>query len=174
MAELLPQERLQPSLLDRLTDDDPSSKVEPPERRVLTKSQLRQAVLRDLQWLFNAIRPRDGELADYPEVQNSVMNFGLPAFAGETATRISHTDLEQAVKQAIARFEPRIDSGTLDVKVVMTTGFLDTHNVVQMQIQGTLWAQPTPLELVLRSALDLETGQVVVNEGAIRPSRERR
>lgn len=168
MAELLPQERLQPSLLDRLTDDEPHSRSEASDKRVLNKQQLRNAVLRDLQWLFNAVRPAQRDYEGYPQVQNSVLNYGLPAFAGETATQVSHTELEQSVREAITRFEPRIDSASLEVKVVMTTDFLDSHNVVQLQIHGTLWAQPTPLELILRSALDLETGQVVVGEGQLR------
>ena len=61
MAEqLLPQERLQPALLDRLTDDEPDKKQEPREARVLSKSRLRQSVLRDLAWLFNATRLEAG------------------------------------------------------------------------------------------------------------------
>ncbi len=54
--QLLPQDRLQPALLDRLTDDEPDKKQEPREARVLSKSRLRQSVLRDLAWLFNATR----------------------------------------------------------------------------------------------------------------------
>ena len=51
-----PQDRLQPALLDRLTDDEPGKKQEPREARVLSKSRMRQSVLRDLAWLFNATR----------------------------------------------------------------------------------------------------------------------
>jgi hypothetical protein len=59
----LPSERLQPALLDRLTDDEPD-KNRRADKRVLTKTQLRQAVLRDLAWLFNTTgwrrrRPRE-------------------------------------------------------------------------------------------------------------------
>ena len=53
MAELTPQERLQPALLDRLTDDNPESQVEPREMRVMSRNRMREAVLRDLSWLFN-------------------------------------------------------------------------------------------------------------------------
>ena len=53
---LIPQERLQPSLLDRLIDDEPEKTVEAPDQRVLSKARLRQAVLRDLAWLFNTTR----------------------------------------------------------------------------------------------------------------------
>ena len=37
MAGLTSQERLQPSLLDRLTDNDPRSRVESAEARVLNR-----------------------------------------------------------------------------------------------------------------------------------------
>ena len=51
--ESLSMVRLQPSLLDRLTDDEPHKSVESNDKRVLNKSQLRQCVLRDLAWLLN-------------------------------------------------------------------------------------------------------------------------
>jgi predicted component of type VI protein secretion system len=53
---LPPQDRLQPALLDRLTDDDPDSDEEARDHRVMSRRQLRDAVLRDLAWLFNATR----------------------------------------------------------------------------------------------------------------------
>ena len=56
MAGLTAQERLQPSLLDRLTDHETFSSKEPLEAKVLNKQQLRAAVLRDLSFLFNTTR----------------------------------------------------------------------------------------------------------------------
>ena len=47
MADPSPTERLQPSLLDRLTDDAPTVLTEPREARVLTKGQLRAAVFKN-------------------------------------------------------------------------------------------------------------------------------
>ena len=88
MAELTPQERLQPALLDRLIDDAPHNKTkESREHRVLNKQRLRAAVLRDLAWLFNATNfASSADLAAHPEVARSVVNFGLPALAGQTAS----------------------------------------------------------------------------------------
>jgi type VI secretion system protein ImpF len=34
------------------------------------------------------------------------------------------------------------------------------HNVVSIEIRGSLWAHPIPLEMLLRTDLDLETGEV--------------
>ena len=73
MAELTPQERLQPSLLDRLTDDEPDRLQESREKRVLSMSRLRECVLRDLAWLFNATRIADREeIERYPFAAHSV------------------------------------------------------------------------------------------------------
>jgi type VI secretion system protein ImpF len=156
MRELAPQERLQPALLDRLTDEEPEKKVEGPDKRVLTKPQLKQAVLRDLVWLMNTTRLESGEdLSQTPKVRRSVLNFGLPALSGETASTLDPTDLERSVRDAILAFEPRILPASLRV---------DQHNVISIQIEGQLWAQPVPLELLLRTEVDLETGKVEIME----------
>ena len=165
MAEASPSDRLQPALLDRLTDNEPESHVEPREARVLTKSQLRAAVLRDLASLMNTIRLGSSEdLSAYPEVERSVINFGMPAFAGETASMLDVNDLESSIRTAILRFEPRILAHSLQVEAVASENVLGWHNVVSVRISAQVWAQPVPLELLLRTEVDLETGQVALSE----------
>ena len=164
MAEqLLPQDRLQPALLDRLTDDEPDKKQEPREARVLSKARMRQSVLRDLAWLFNATRlESDQDLAQAPFVRRSVLNFGLPALSGGTASSLDLTDLGRAVREAILTFEPRILPATLQIRTLLDAGGLDHHNVIGVEIHGELWAQPVPLEFLVRTEFDLETGKVQV------------
>ena len=170
MPELTPQERLQPALLDRLTDDEPEKKQELREHRVLSKSRLRQAVLRDLAWLFNCTRLESGtELANAPYARRSVVNFGLPALSGRVASSLDVNDLERAIRQAILDFEPRILPGTLQVRALVRSSELDHHNVIGVEIQGQLWAQPVPLELLVRTEIDLETGKVEIAD--LMPSR---
>src|SRR5512132_1340992 len=97
MPELTPQERLQPALLDRLTDEEPQKQQETRDRRVMTKAQLRRAVLRDLAWLFNATRlEANADLSDAPAARRSVINFGLPALSGRSAAAIDIIELERA------------------------------------------------------------------------------
>lgn len=164
MADLTPQERLQPALLDRLRDDDPSKTVEARESRVMTRSQLRQAVLRDLEWLFNATRMTGIDWDLYPAAEHSVINFGLPALSGALAASMDVIELESAIRQMIVDFEPRITASTLQVEAIVSDVQLDHHNVVSVQIRGEMWAQPVPLEFLLRTDLDLETGQVQVRD----------
>lgn len=165
MAALTPQERLQPALLDRLIDDDPARTAEARELRVLGKVQLREAVLRDLAWLFNTSK-LSGEIdwAAYPHAARSVINYGLPALSGETASTLDVIGLEADVKRAILEFEPRIMASTLKVEAEVSDLSMDHHNVVSLRISGNLWAQPVPFELLLRTEVDLETGQVEIQE----------
>jgi type VI secretion system protein ImpF len=167
MAELTAQERLQPSLLDRLIDDDPDSKLEADDKRTLTKQALRQAVLRDLGWLLNATGycPALDE-KQFPHTSRSVLNFGLPTMSGQFASSMQRSSMEQALRQAILNFEPRILPHTLEVEVVLEGYAMDSHNRVGLMIRGMLWAQPMPLEFLMRSKIDLEEGRFVVEDAA--------
>ena len=161
MPELTPQERLQPALLDRLTDDQPDTQQEPRERRVLSKAKLRQAVLRDLAWLFNATQlGADQDLSRTQFARRSVVNYGLPSLSGRTASSLEISKLEASIRQAIVDFEPRILAKTLQVRAISAVDQLDHHNVIGIEIQGMLWAQPVPIELWVRTEIDLETGRV--------------
>lgn len=161
-----PEEQLQPALLDRLTDDQPDRKLEPRMERVISKRRLREAVLRDLTWLFNTIRmDPDMDPATLPNARKSVINYGLPALSGQTASSLDISDLERAIRQAIIDFEPRILPATLHVRA-LEVGQFENHNVIGVEISGQLWAQPLPLELLVRTEIDLETGQVEVADVA--------
>lgn len=162
MPELKPQERLQPALLDRLIDDEPAKKLENRESQLINRTRLRQAVLRDLAWLFNSTRL--GGMDGYPYADQSVVNFGLPSLSGETASTLDVIALEGAIRNAILTFEPRIIPSTLQVEALMSDLQLDHHSVISIQIRGNLWAQPVPIELLLRTELDLETGAVEIRD----------
>ena len=159
------QDRLQPALLDRLRDDDPQNQKEPVEARVLSRTRMREAVLRDLSWLFNTAMLGSSEpLADYPQVRRSVLNFGLPVMSGETISSIDPVALEAQVRQAIIDHEPRILAETLRVEALMSDAPIEQHNQISFRITGQMWAQPVPLELLLHTDIDLETGRVDVRE----------
>ena len=166
--------RLQPALLDRLTDDEPEQRQETESLRVMSKTQLRQAVLRDLGALFNAVQPLGDEAEPYPLLAESVLNFGLPSLSGQLASKLDIGGLEGAIRQAILRFEPRILADTLQVTALEASNVLDTHNVIEFEIRGHLWSQPVPLEILLRTQLDLEAGQIEMRDVAgVAPSKAR-
>jgi type VI secretion system protein ImpF len=164
MAELVAKERLQPSLLDRLTDYAPGEHAESREQRVITYRQLRQSVLRDLSWLLNttAFEARE-DLSATPHVARSVINYGIPALSGTHFSSLDAEKLQRKIKQAIIDFEPRILAASLNVEIVMADDQMN-HKSVSFKIEGDLWAQPLPVHLFIRSDLDLETGEVTVKD----------
>jgi type VI secretion system protein ImpF len=166
MADLSQQERLQPSLLDRLIDDDPTNPQESREKRVLTMKQLRAAVLRDLSWLFNCEALSHSEdLEAYPNVQTTVLNYGLPPLTGRLGSSIDSIDIERTLKSVIRNFEPRILNRNLRVRLLPIED-RKNPNALAFEIEADLWAQPIPLSLFLRTDLDLEMGQAEVAEGS--------
>ena len=82
------------------------------------------------------------------------------------ASRIDINLLERTIKDAIVQFEPRVMEASLEVKALDASSMLDTHNVIEFEISGFMWAQPVPLELLLRTEVDLEAGQVQVRDMA--------
>ncbi len=164
MAELTSKERLQPSLLDRLTDDEPDKPQESREKRVLSTSRLRECVLRDLAWLFNAVRLSDNqEIERHTFAARSVINFGLPPLSGNIVQGLDVGALESVLRQVIRDFEPRILKNTVKVRAILAQDLM-THNTLTFEISGDLWAQPMPLQLYLKTEIDLESGQVKIEE----------
>ena len=165
MAELTTQERLQPSLLDRLTDDEPGKTEEIREKRVISATRLRDCVSRDISWLLNCVNMEGSEnLDDYPEVTHSVLNFGIPDLTGVALSGIDAEALQRQIKQAILAFEPRLTSNTLRITVHAKTSRMDSQ-ALTFNIDSEMWAQPIPLNLYLKTEVDLETGAFKVSEG---------
>lgn len=155
-------DRLQPALLDRLTDRSSEAGEHP---RYMSRQALRAAILRDLGWLLNALQPLPADQAEaHPRAAASVLNFGLPPLAGELASRVDVLVLQQAIFEAIVRYEPRILPGSLSVRALRLGEAMDAHNVIEFEILGQTWARPVPLDILLRTRLDLEGGRIDVRE----------
>jgi len=139
---------------------------------VVTPAVLREAVRRDIEALFNIERlearfllsereqarhddPAD-LLADYPEIRSSVLNYGVPSFAGHTSGDFDKDALARELKSILQVFEPRLrrDSVKVQVRVGKTTG-------LRVDIDGVLMVAPVPERLRLSTTIDLDSGQAV-------------
>ncbi|MFT2798578.1 type VI secretion system baseplate subunit TssE [Serratia sp. N21D137] len=153
------RDKIQPSLLDRLTDDQPQEKSEPLSSNLISHNILRRHVLRDLQWLFNTINHDSPQvLAELAQVRRSVVNFGVASLAGKRMSDIEWQDIQHKLTEAIINFEPRILQQGLQVRCISDTQSLDLHNVLSIEIKGRLWGRPYPLEFLFRTEVDLENG----------------
>ena len=158
-------DRLQPALLDRLCDDEPEKLHETLEHSVVSKGRLKRTVLRDLVWLMNTTcHNTDGQLNNYPEIRRSVINYGIPVLSGKNFSGVDWRELERSIHEAILVFEPRILPDTLKVKALLPTDLMGHHNLLQFELRGELWSMPFPIELLILSELDLETGLMTLSD----------
>jgi len=136
MAELTTQERLQPSLLDRLTDDEPDQTQESRNQRVLSLRRLRACVIRDLAWLLNTGNLEEVMLlSDYPHVKKSVLNYGMRGLTGHTVSTLNIHEIERQLRQAILDFEPRILRKSIRVRMCVDEEEMN-QNAVQFGNRG--------------------------------------
>jgi type VI secretion system protein ImpF len=164
MADITTRERLQPSLLDRLTDNAPEAHRETFEQQTLTFPQLRKAVLRDLAWLLNTTNlATTDDMTSTPLALKSTVNFGVPGLAGVIGTGRRLRSIESAIAEALRAFEPRIRPETLVVR--LREARVD-HGIptITFEIEGELWAQPAPEQVFLETVIELETRLTVVTD----------
>ena len=143
---------------------------------VVSADVLREAVRRDIEVLFNTERfesvpmmtPREAEvaaddppsLADFPEVRRSVLNYGVPPFAGRSTRDFDRDQLARELRAVLAAFEPRLrESAT---KVTVSTS---EKTGLSIEIDGLLVMSPAPERLRLRTLVDLETGRAETRLG---------
>lgn len=159
MADKTLTDRLQPSLLDRLTDTEPGVQKERRDDRVIDLKKLREIIQRDLSWLLNT--NNNDTIIDperFPNVSNSALNFGVREVAGDYSTKERAEMIRKSIHRSIERFEPRITQGSLDVE--LRTEDESRETLVTYDIRADMWAQPLPMELYLRSEVDVTTGEL--------------
>jgi type VI secretion system protein ImpF len=165
MVEIANHDRLQPSLLDRLTDTAPETRRESVDHQTINIQRLRHAVMRDLAWLLNTTNLAATEDLDpASRVAHSTVNFGIPGIAGLSGSTSTVGKLETLIADAIRAFEPRIRPDTLKVRARQSVKDQVVPALV-FEISGELWAQPVPQQLFLETSIELETRLAVVTEG---------
>jgi type VI secretion system protein ImpF len=158
------------SLLDRLTDSDPegiaSLTLSAGEMPLENPSQ---AILRDLQWLFNTFSLDSVcDLSCWPNVQRSGLNFGVSSILGSERSGLNLQSLEASITEAIVRFEPRLRRDSL-----LVTAFLHDarSREVCVLIEAEYWRSDRWLPLELQTWVDRESGRFEVTNALTLESR---
>lgn len=122
-----------------------------------------EAVSNHLGILLNArsyLAPSD--LADFPALEDSVLNYGYRDFCGINVREFGDQEMVGSVVEAIIRFEPRINSQTLAVTKLPERS---TSDAVRFQIQAEIWATPASGGFAWTVELDIGTGRVSFDQG---------
>ncbi len=160
MSRLDPNQRIMPSVLDRLCDPDAGGSAARPAYSI---RQMEEAVLRDLEDLLNTRRVANDVPEDLTEVRNSVYYYGLPDLPGlSLSTSEDRRQIGQLLKTVIERFEPRLR----DVEATLQESgpSKDIVSRLRYHIQAKLALDPAP-ETGFDTILELLSGRYSVEGG---------
>ena len=177
MAGLTSQERLQPSLLDRLTDDAARrARARRSTRACSTSSSCARRCCAT--WPGCSTRPATSPSptrgdpserarcgSDAPHARDSVLNFGIPSLSGITLSvaRLRGASRQRSA-QAIVRLRAAHRPEDARGRDRQRHGSGIQHEQPAPGHPGQMWNQPVPLELLLSADVDVETGQAAVRD----------
>ena len=145
-----------PCLLRRLTDFAPEEKKEPFSAGI-TMKQLKKDVFENIEMILNSrSHPQGAVLEKYPELQNSVLGFGLSDFCGKVCSRGDREEIREHILNQLKWFEPRLAADSIEVEFPENAE--ERNSVLEFNIQGRIEVGELSEEIVFVSKLDLETG----------------
>ena len=140
----------------------PNTMLESSERRNVSMRRLRECVLRDVASLLNALNLETSvALERYPRVQRSVLNYGMRSLAGLSAAAVDPATAAAGIAEAIRRFEPRLRKVHVAPE---TRGERREGHQLSFRIDAELWGQPAPQQLILRTRIETDSGDVSVSD----------
>lgn len=180
MAETTARGRLNPTLFDKLVADSEiggirGSEVEEleakrdtlhyfsvPQIENFNERALRATVRRELAWLLNTTNLGAAvDLEPYPQVQTSVLNYGVPDLAGKSYSGRLIAQRARDIRTAIRNFEPRIDENTLRVDAV---DGVERENSITFLITGDVRNAVRAMPVKFRTDVEADTSAVTVRE----------
>jgi type VI secretion system protein ImpF len=147
-----PERVIRRSVLDRLLQTGE------PEPRTWSESVrvLRQAVLRDVEWLLNTRRIADPAPDGLDEVQNSVYHYGLPDVTSVSADSVAaRRQLVRQVEACLRQFEPRLAS----VRVTEAPAERESSRSLRFLVEGMLQMDPEPEPIAFDTVLESGSGR---------------
>lgn len=160
MAKREIERTVQPSLLDRLTDEDPRSPADVRISYMESLQNFKRSVQRDLEWLLNTRRIADEPPDHLEELRRSVYHYGIPDITSLSRDSSDSRDLLLArLDEALAMFEPRLTN----VRIQMQEIEGEAHRrELRFIVEATLRLDPTPEQVMFDTVLHFSTGEIDV------------
>ena len=151
--------RVQLPLLDRLIDDDPDTRQDPPLSASEAVAVLRHSVRRDIEALLNARRRWRSWPSSYEELAVSPLGYGISDFAaGAFNDPAQRERLCLQIEDTIRRFEPRL----AQVRVVQVDTGNPLEATLRLRIEGLLRTEPAPEPIAFDTLVEAATAEVQV------------
>lgn len=144
-------------MLDRLIDPESDGTASQPG---CTVEQMIDSVRRDLEDLLNTHKTTLDVPAEFVEVDNSIVTYGIPDFSSLQSSKAQvGTRVGERLEQAIARFEPRLRN----VHARLIEEEAEKQMKLKFEIHATLRVDPSP-EVAFVTILKLTTGETSIQK----------
>lgn len=157
-----------PCLLERWRSDKSTSRA---RADLNTWDDVRRDVIRNLEWLLNTEAPSylarstAGRPLPIPDaVSRSVLCFGIESYSGRPQSTMKPEEIRWSIRARILAFETRIDPHTLVVEPIDMAG-QPRFNKLKFTVMGELRADPMPIEFIVQTEIDTESGKAKVTAG---------
>jgi type VI secretion system protein ImpF len=146
------------SVLDRLIDQESERKLEPPMNRAQSLRELKAALRRDLEWLFNTRSTIEAPPESLRELERSVYNYGVRDISSLYLRSAKDQDyLVKSIRSALTFFEPRLQAVTVTIEPATDEG-----RGIHFTIEGLLRMDPAPEPIFFDALLEPSSGEYKV------------
>lgn len=159
MAKHEIERTVQPSILDRLTDEDPRGLADQRVSYAESMQNFKASVRRDLEWLLNSRRTPTPAPASFEELRTSLFHFGIVDVTSLGESSASRERLLKEVEESLAIFEPRL--ANVRISLVEEDGEARRREL-HFVVEGTLRLDPTPEQVAFDTVLHFSTGEIDV------------
>jgi type VI secretion system protein ImpF len=151
--------RYLPYVLTRLTDFEPGTKKEK-NASTISMQQVQDDIYENVLMLFTSrTHPSPGELKRIPELENSVLCYGVADYCGKICSKDDRENLRQHIVKQLRDFEPRFKPQSIQVDFAETTS-TGSESRVEFNVSGLVEVDELSEEVVFVSGLDMETGAI--------------
>lgn len=158
MARLAPECVITQSVLDRLTDEDPTISTDPPLTRAQSFSKFKASLKRDLEWLLNTRRTPLPAPESFRYLPQTLYNYGLPDISSLSINSPRDRNrLQGLIEGVVHTFEPRIAG----IRVVMEAPAAGAR-MLRFRIEGLMRIDPAPEHVTFDTLLELTSGEYQV------------
>lgn len=142
---------VQATVLDRMIDDDPDVRVEPPRNLRQSLRDLKASIRRDLENLLNTRLRCKPWPKGLDQLDRSLLSYGVPDLTGASlASANARRDFLRTIEAAIRRCEPRFKS----VKLTFPDDGSSLERTLHFRIEALVAADPVPESVVFDSELE--------------------
>lgn len=161
MAKIRSHQPIISSLLDRLIDENPHHALEVVKPVSSHLASYKKSIRRDLENLLNTRLYRQSDMSAYPELQKSVVNYGLPDFSTVQFSSAEHREeFRQSLEQTIEQYESRFKW----VRVEITQAGEEYDRTLYLKINALLILDPDPVPILYDSRIHALDRAVTLRE----------